>query len=270
MNTRTVSDTWERGSPYEQYIGRWSRKLAPLFLAWLGPSAGKTWADVGCGTGALSAAILDRCAPAALVGIEPSDGFLKLAAHNLGDRARLMTGAAAALPLPDGACDVVVSGLVLNFVPDLAAALAEMARVTTPRGTIAAYVWDYADGMEIIKHFWDAAVLLDPAAAALHEGVRFPICNPMALRDAFERAGLTEVATTALELQAEFFDFEDYWSPFLGGQGPAPAYAMSLSEDIRSALREHLRERLGSAPGNPISMSARAWAVRGTTQAGAT
>jgi len=265
MNTRTVADTWERGSPYEQYIGRWSRKIAPLFLGWLGQPAGRTWADIGCGTGALSAAIHNQCSPSGLVGVEPSDGFLKLAAHNLGGRARLLAGSAAALPLPDGACEVVVSGLVLNFVPDVAAALAEMARVTTPGGTIAAYVWDYADGMEVIKHFWDAAVLLDQAALALHEGVRFPLCNPSALRDAFERAGLTEVETTALDPRAEFLDFEDYWSPFLGGQGPAPAYAMSLSEDARSVLRESLRKRLASASGGPISLCARAWAVSGTT-----
>ncbi|HJV59691.1 MAG TPA: methyltransferase domain-containing protein [Albitalea sp.] len=264
MNTATVSDTWERGSPYEQYIGRWSRRIAPLFLDWLDESAGKAWADVGCGTGALSAAILDRCSPASVVGIEPSEGFLELAAQNLQDRARLLRGSAASLPLADGACDVVVCGLVLNFVPDLPAALAEIGRVTQPGGTIAAYVWDYADGMEVIKHFWHAAALLDPSAAALDEGVRFPLCHPKALREAFERAGLAGVDTTALELRAEFADFDDYWRPFLGGQGPAPAYAMSLSEEARSALREKLRERLATAPGAPLSLGARAWAVRGT------
>ncbi len=263
MNTRTVSDSWERGNPYEQYIGRWSRKVAPLFLTWLDQPAGKMWADVGCGTGALCAAILDQCSPDGLVGIDPSEGFLRLAAQNLGSRAQLLTGSAADLPLADGVCDMVVSGLVLNFVPTLAAALAEMARVTARGGTIAAYVWDYANGMEVIRHFWDAAVSIDPTVDAIHEGVRFPMCNPTALRGAFEDAGLTRVDTTALELTAEFLDFEDYWGPFLGGQGPAPAYAMSLSEENRCALRENLRAHLPSAPGGTISMSARAWAVRG-------
>ncbi len=269
MDSRSVSDRWEQGSPYEQYIGRWSRKLAPQFLDWLGRPAGLKWADVGCGTGALSAAILDRCAPASLFGIEPSAGFLELARQQLGPAARLMTGFAAALPLPDRACDVVASGLVLNFVPEPAAALAEMSRVTAAGGMIAAYVWDYDDGMEVIKRFWDAAVVLDPTAASLHEGVRFPLCRPAALREAFEQAGLLEVATGALDMSAGFADFDDYWKPFLGAQGPAPAYLASLSDEGRGALREALRVALPAAPDGSITLRARAWAVRGVVPGGA-
>lgn len=269
MNATAVSDTWERGNPYEQYIGRWSRKIAPLFLAWLDKPAGERWLDVGCGTGALSAAILDRCAPRSVVGVEPSEGFLKLADQSLAGRARLVAGNAAALPLHDGGCDVVVSGLVLNFVPSLQHALSEMGRVTVSGGTVAAYVWDYADGMEIIKYFWDAAASLDPAAAQLHEGIRFPVCRPSALEAIFEEAGLSEVETTPLDLQAEFVDFEDYWRPFLGGQGPAPAYAMSLPEEKRAALRARLESTLPSAARGEISLGARAWAVRGETRRGA-
>ncbi|MBW8316267.1 MAG: class I SAM-dependent methyltransferase [Hydrogenophaga sp.] len=141
MNTPPVSDTWARGNPYEQYIGRWSRRMAPLFLAWMDPPAGQRWLDVGCGTDALSAAILDHCRPSSLVGVEPSEGFLQLAARNLAGQARFLAGDAAALPLDAAACDVVVSGLVLNFVPALPAALAEMQRVAASGGTIAAYVW---------------------------------------------------------------------------------------------------------------------------------
>ncbi len=266
MNTSHVSDTWERGSPYEQYIGRWSRTIAPLFLTWLDQPAGKRWLDVGCGTGALSAAILDRCAPSSVVAVDPSDGFLELAAHNLAGKARVLAGNAAALPLDGGACDVVVSGLVLNFVPALPPALSEMRRVTALGGTIAAYVWDYADGMEIIKYFWDAAASLDSAAARLHEGTRFPVCKPSALKTAFEEAGLTDVETTAIEVIAEFVDFEDYWRPFLGGQGPAPAYAMSLSEERRATLRATLKSALPQAVGGAISLRASAWAVRGATR----
>jgi SAM-dependent methyltransferase len=269
MSTRNVSDTWERGSPYERYIGRWSRKIAPTFLSWLGQPAGRAWIDVGCGTGALSAAILDQCAPRSLVGVEPSEGFLKLAQQNLGGRAQLLHGSATALPLGDAACEVVVSGLVLNFVSDIPAALAEMLRVAAPSGSVAAYVWDYADGMEIIRCFWDAAVALDPSAAPLHEGKRFPLCNPAALRSAFEGAGLRGVDTCALDLRADFDDFEDYWTPFLGGQGPAPAYAMSLAEEDRAALRARLRALLPAASGGALALNARAWAVRGRKKAGA-
>lgn len=269
MSNQTLSDSWERGSPYEQYIGRWSRKLAPKFLSWLDQPAGRAWIDVGCGTGALSVAILERCMPRSVVGVEPSEGFRNLAQQALAGRARLLPGSASALPLDDGACDVVVSGLVLNFVPDLPAALAEMARVVAPYGSIAAYVWDYANGMEVIKHFWDAAEALDPSAAALHEGKRFPLCNPADLRAAFEGAGLNGVDTCALDLAAEFEDFEDYWAPFLGGQGPAPAYAMSLSEERRAALRAELKARLSPLAGGRISLGARAWAVRGQRGASA-
>jgi SAM-dependent methyltransferase len=269
MNTTHVSDTWERGSPYEQYIGRWSRKIAPRFLAWLDQPAGQRWLDVGCGTGALSAAIVDNCTPSSVVGVEPSEGFLKLAIQNLAGKARFLAGNAAALPLDSGACDVVVSGFVLNFVPDLRDALSEMRRVTAAGGTIAAYVWDYADGMEVIKYFWDAAVSLDPAAAQLHEGVRFPVCKPSALKAVFEEAGLIEVETRPLDLKAQFVDFEDYWRPFLGGQGPAPAYAMSLPQEQRAALRAKLESVLPSAEGRAISLNARAWAVRGTKRSDA-
>ena len=264
MNTPPVRDTWEQGNPYEQYIGRWSRRAAPLFLSWLNVPAGKTWVDVGCGTGALSAAILDRCSPASLVGVEPSEGFLELAVQNLGSRARVLSGSAGKMPLPDRACDVVVSGLVLNFVPDLPAALAEMIRVASPGGTIAAYVWDYEEKMEVIRHFWDAAVSLDPAAAALHEAARFPMCRPAALATAFESAGLAGVDTTPLDVAAQFADFEDYWRPFLGGQGPAPAYVASLSDTQRAALKAALQARLPESR-EGLVLNARAWAVRGTT-----
>lgn len=266
MSLHPVSDTWERGNPYELYIGRWSREVAPRFLAWLDPPADRRWLDVGCGTGALSAAIMASCAPASVIGADPSDGFLELAAQRLAGSARFVRGDAASLPVASASCDVVVSGLVLNFVPDLPAAIAEMIRVSAPGGTIAAYVWDYAGRMEIIKSFWDAAVSLDPAAARLHEGTRFPICAPAPLREAFERAGLLGVDTTALDLRAEFARFDDYWQPFLGGQGPAPANAMSLSEDRRAALRAKLEAALEARPNGPFALDARAWAVRGTTR----
>lgn len=264
-------DTWERGDPYEQYVGRWSRQVAPLFLSWLGIPAGRRWLDVGCGTGALCAAILDHCAPSSLTGVEPSEGFLKLAEKHLSQRAVLLRGSATALPLEDQAVDVVVSGLVLNFIDDPRAALAEMSRVSVSGGAIAAYVWDYAGRMELMRFFWDAAVEQNPAAADLDEGRRFPLCHPEALVSLFERAGLDAVEVTALDIATPFVSFDDYWQPFLGGQGPAPAYAMSLEETHRARLRDRLRERLPAQADGSIALAARAWAVRGTVaQAGHT
>ena len=263
MNPGAISDTWVRGSPYEQYVGWWSRRVAPLFLEWLGLPAGLRWLDVGCGTGALCGAIMDNCSPESVAGVEPSDGFLDAAKENLGGRAAFHRGGATAIPLPDASVDVVVSGLVLNFVPDHRAALAEMTRVTAKGGTVAAYVWDYAGRMELMRHFWDAASAIDPAAADLDEGRRFPLCAPEPLAGLFTRAGLGDVQVRAIDVPTRFRDFADYWTPFLGGQGPAPAYAMSLEEERRGALRERIRARLPVGVDGSIDLIARAWAVRG-------
>jgi len=262
MDGKPVSDTWERGSPYEQYVGRWSRQVAPRFLSWLGVPPGRRWLDVGCGTGALCAAIVDRCAPSSVAGVEPSKGFLETARQNLGSRVSFHAGSATAIPLGDASVDAVVSALVLNFVDDPRAALAEMARVTGAGGTIAAYVWDYAGRMELMRAFWDAAVELDPGAAKLDEGARFPLCRRGALESLFAGAGLTGVEVTPIDIPTRFASFEDYWQPFLGGQGPAPAYAMSLDDAARTRLRERIRARLPVGPGGSIPLTARAWAVR--------
>jgi len=262
MDRKHVSDTWERGSPYEQYVGRWSRRVAPLFLSWLNIPAGRRWLDVGCGTGALCASILDCCSPSSLAGVEPSEGFLKTATENLAGRAALHQGSATAIPLHDASVDVVVSGLVLNFVQDQRAGLLEMARVTGTGGTIAAYVWDYAGKMQFMRFFWDAAVELDPDAAKLDEGVRFPLCRPEALEKLFVGAGLEEVEVTPIDIPTPFANFDDYWRPFLGGQGPAPAYAASLDETARVRLRDCIRARLPTAADGSISLTARAWAAR--------
>ena len=262
MDGKNVSDTWDSGDPYEYYVGRWSRKTAAEFLSWLDIPPGKRWLDVGCGTGALSSAIVERCSPASVTGIEPSAGFLQSAKENLAGRAELRRGSATEIPLEDDSVDVIVSGLVLNFVPDQRAALLEMARVICREGPIAAYVWDYAGKMDLMRIFWDAAVELDPDAAKLDEGVRFPLCRPDALENLFANAGLRNVEVRAIDIPTVFADFDDYWQPFLGGQGPAPAYALSLSDTARVKLRDRLRNRLPIAADGSIDLIARAWAVR--------
>lgn len=262
MDHTRASDTWERGSHYERYVGRWSRRVAPLFLSWLDVPADRAWLDVGCGTGALCAAILDQCAPAAVTGVEPSEGFLETAKENLAGRAALHQGSATAIPLAEASVDVVVSGLVLNFVPDQRAALVEMARVARDGGTVAAYVWDYAGKMELMRYFWDAAVELDARASEADEGNRFPLCHPDALAQLFASAGLQGVAVKALDVSTPFSGFDDYWQPFLGGQGPAPSYLMALDEPARGRLRDRVRERLPITANGSISLIARAWAVR--------
>jgi trans-aconitate methyltransferase len=261
-------DTWAQGDAYEAYVGRWSRPVARELLRSLRVPAGREWLDVGCGTGALAQAILERAEPAAVLGIDRSEGFVASARRRVGDpRARFELGDAQALPVASGAFDAVVSGLVLNFVPEPARMLAELARATRDGGTVALYVWDYSGEMEVIRRFWDAARAMDPAAEALDEGARFPICAPAPLARLLRDAGLAEVATFAIDVHAAFRDFDDYWSPFLGGQGPAPGYAASLPEPRRDELRERIRARMPVAPDGSIPLTARAWAARGTKAA---
>ena len=259
------AEVWAVGGAYEAYMGRWSRLVAREFLPWLGVADGTSWLDVGCGTGVLSQTVLDMANPAAVVSVDRSRGYVAHARQQLADRrARLLVAHACRLPVTDGRFDAVVSGLVLNFVPDPAAAVREMARVSRAGGRVAADVWDYAGRMELIRSFWDAAAAVDPAAAELDEGRRFGLCQPEPLTALLEDAGLAEVELRWIEVPTRFRDFDDYWTPFLGGQGPAPGYATALDEGRRAALREELRARLPVAGDGSIALVARAWAVRST------
>jgi SAM-dependent methyltransferase len=257
------ADSWSSGQSYESYVGRWSRLVAAEFLAWLDAPPDRRWLDVGCGTGALTETVLGDRAPSAIVGVEPSAAFREHASQHVRDRrATFLGGGAEALPADDDSFDVVLSGLVLNFVPDRVAGLREMRRVARPGGIVAAYVWDYPGEMQLLGSFWDAAVALDPAARPLHEGVRFEFCRPDPLRALFTDAGLSDVEVRSVVVPVDLAGFDDYWTPFLRGTGPAPAYAMSLSEADRTPLREALRSRLPTGADGSIHLSARAWAVR--------
>lgn len=266
-STATTDAPWQGAAAYERYMGRWSRQLAPRFVQWIDAPPGRRWLDLGCGTGALSAAILASCTPASLTGVDPSDGFLAAARAGLPAQVRLHRAPADHLPLADGAVDVVASALVLNFVPDAAAALREMVRVTAARGCVAACVWDYAQQMEMIRHYWDAAAQLGLLAPGQAQGERFPICRPEALAEAFAGAGLQQVAVSAIEIDMRFADFEDFWQPFLGGQGPAPAHAVGLKDAERARLRETLRARVPVQADGSVRLRARAWAARAVVRA---
>jgi SAM-dependent methyltransferase len=257
-------DAWQAGEAYDFYMGRWSRKIAPRFLNWLDAIQGLGWLEVGCGTGALSASILAQCNPSTLVAIDPSDGFIATARSNITDeRARFALGDAQDLHFATASRDVVVSGLVLNFVSDRQKALTEMKRVARSGGLIGFYVWDYAGGgVEFMRLFWDAAVSIDPAAVELTESRRFPFCTSEGLIDLAMQAGLAEVACTALEVPTLFTDFDDYWHPFTLGTGPAPGYCKSLDPALRQRLKETLNEMLPHTDAGSIPLKARAWAVK--------
>lgn len=263
---QSPGDVWASGAAYEPYVGRWSRLVARDFLAWLGIPMGGRWLDVGCGTGALTSVILDAADPAAVVGVDPSDGYVAYARQQVADpRAGFEVGDARALPVERAAFDAVVSGLVLNFIPaqEQQTAVDEMRRAARPGGAVAAYVWDYAGEMQLMRRFWDAAVALDPKAGERDEGRRFPLCQPEPLAALFGGAGLQSVETRAIDVPTVFRDFDDYWSPFLGGQGPAPGYALALSEERRGRLRDRIRAGLPVNPDGSIHLIARTWAVRG-------
>ena len=263
-NEQDRKDVWASGETYEPYVGRWSRLAAREFVAWLAEPSGGEWLDVGCGTGALTTTILDLAAPVSVTGVDPSEGYVRFARDRVQDsRVRFEIGDARALPYEANTYDVVVSGLVLNFVPEPEQAVMEMLRVVKQGGTVAAYMWDYAGKMELMRYFWDAAVDLNPAARELDEGRRFPICKPEPLHQLWETIGLRQVEVRAIDVPTHFRDFDDYWSPFLGGQGPAPGYAISLSQERREELRELIRSRLPAEANGSIPLVARAWAVRG-------
>jgi SAM-dependent methyltransferase len=255
---------WDSGHAYEQYVGRWSRKTAAAFLRWLAPLPGLAWADVGCGTGALTATILDVCEPSSICGFDSSEGFVSLARQRIGDpRARFETGDATHLPWQSGACDLTVSGLVLNFVRDHESMTREMARVTKPGGRVAAYVWDYAGGMQMMRHFWDAAIAVSPDDARLDQAEQFPLCQPEPLKALFDRTGLKSVTVRAIDISTVFQDFDDYWTPFLGKTGTAPTYLASLGGEVQERIRLSLESRLAAKGDGPIALTARAWAVQG-------
>lgn len=259
-----MSDDWRAGEDYEPYMGRWSALVAEEVLTWLGLGPGLSWLDVGCGTGALTAAVSTRQAPALVLGVDPSPGFLRHARQRVrGTAARFAVGDALALPVADEAVDASLAALSLNFVPDRPRALRELRRATRPGGVVAAYVWDYAGGMEMLARFWDTAVSLDPGAAPLHEAARFPFCRPDALQDLFAGAGLDDVEVVGLVVPTRFDDFDDLWSPFLGGQGPAPGYVSGLAAAERDALADALRSALPVGVDGSICLTARAWSIRG-------
>lgn len=262
MAEKTDSDAWTAGRSYDVYMGRWSRKVAAVFLGWLAPPVDADWLEIGCGTGALTATILASSSPRSVLAIDPSAPFVAHAKKAVADgRVRFEVADAQRLPVEDRSVDVVASALALNFVPDRGAALAEMARVLRPGGLLSFYVWDYpGGGMGFVDAFWKAAAEVDPDAAARDEGARFPFCTRDGLARICEEAGIPDPIVAPIGVETEFEDFEAFWRPFTLGAGPAPAYCAGLPEETRERLRDRLAASLGT--GGPIRFPARAWAVK--------
>ena len=261
-----ATERWLAGATYEHFMGRWSRRLAPRFVAWLRAPSDAHWLDVGCGTGALSDAICSGARPASVIACDPSAPFIDSARQLADPRVSFVVASVGALPTRAAGFDCVTSALALNFFPDPGAALDEMHSITTTGGLVSACVWDYAGRMEFLRCFWDAAAALDPDARALDEGHRFPICRPDALEALFRGAGLHGVVCESIEIATRFSDFADFWTPLLGGTGPAPSYVASLEPRRRDALAERLERTLAGEQRGAICLTARAWAVRGVAR----
>ena len=263
-----VSDRWAAASAYEAFMGRWSRGLAEQFVSWLGIPERANWLDIGCGTGAMTSAICAHASPSWVVGCDPAAPFIEYAREHAPDyRATFAVESVDSLlrllPHVHGGFRSVTSLLALNFFPDVEAAVHVMRLWTITGGVLSACVWDYADGMQFLRYFWDAAVSIDSAAAALDEGRRFPLCRPAPLVELFAANALRDVKCEAIEIPTEFASFDDYWRPLLGGTGPAPSYVASLSEERRAELARRIEQNLPKTSAGAITLKARAWAVRG-------
>jgi len=257
-------DQWTSGAQYDQWMGRWSRLLAQEFLKWLDVAPGLRWLDVCCGSGVVTETIVEVNAPTGVVGVDASADQISFARqHRAHPGVVFETGDAMALPFPDSSFDIAVCGLGLNFTPNPSRVLDELRCVVCPCGTVAVYVWDYADGARFLREFWDAAIAIDGEAASFDQAQRFPMCTPEGLLSLFEQVKLENLALRALEVLTRFSSFNDYWEPLLTGQGSAPNYLAASDEKIRTAIRERLRAKLPMDAQGAIDLPARAWAIRG-------
>jgi len=255
---------------YEQVMGRWSRRLAPLFVEHAGAAAGERLLEVGCGTGSLTFTLARTVDFAELTAIDYAQVYVDAARARSADRRiRIEQGDAAKLGFPDARFDRALSLLVLHFVADPAGAVVEMRRVVRPGGVVAAAVWDSGGGMTAMRMFWDTAAVLDPAAADTRgRAMSKAVTGPGGLAQLFRAAGLTQVDERSLLVRMEPADFADYWEPLLRGEGPIGAYVAGLGATERARLERHLRDAyLAGAPDGPRSYTAVAWSCRGLVPA---
>ncbi len=255
---------FNNAAAYDGYVGRWSRLVGEQFVAWLNVPAGQKWFDLGAGTGVLTRVILQQAAPEKVLGMDLSESYIERAHHNVHDeRVEFKVGDASNAVTDSPEFDVVVSGLVLNFVPSYQLTLQIMKQLVKPDGTVASYVWDYGGKMEMMRHFWDAATVIDPTAAQMDAGKQFAICDPDHLYAAFVELGLHQVEVRPIDIQTHFTDFDDYWLPFLAAQGSISKYLTSLDDQTKEAITVQLRKQLPINSDGSIYLTARAWAAKG-------
>jgi SAM-dependent methyltransferase len=248
---------------YDRFVGRYSPQLAAALIDFTGVEPATRALDVGCGPGALTAALAQRLGPENVSAADPSEPFVQACRSRL-PGVEVVVAGAEALPFADGACDATLSQLVVNFIPDPPAGVRELARVTAAGGTVASCVWDYGGAMTLLRAFWDAAREVAPERAATSdEAVVMPWCGEGELASLWEACGLRDVRADALTVSASYDGFEDLWAPLPTGIGPAGSFCASLPDGERAALHDAYRELLGVGD-EPVELTARAWAAAGT------
>jgi SAM-dependent methyltransferase len=264
-----TEELFTRNAEYERFMGRWSRQLSPLHHGFAALKDGDRVLDVGTGTGALALELEATMPSSEIVGVDPSEAFIEFARRAArSQRARFEVGDGQALHFPDATFDRTVSQLVMNFIPQPERAIAEMRRVTRPGGTVSACVWDYGQGMGMLRVFWDEVVALEPSLEVKDER-HMKLSREGELAELWRRAGLIDVVEVPLEFRQSFVSFADFWEPFLAGVGPAGAQVAALTPDHRRALEARLRQRLlGGGADGPFTLQARAWCVRGQVSKG--
>jgi len=261
------TDLWTDGVLYENYTGRWSRLIADKFIDWLEVKHAhfNSCIDMGCGTGALSEALLANGVCTSLTCLDRSPDYLSFVKQRiLSSGVEFVTDDVQNTSLATGAYSLVVSGLVVNFVDSPEKMLREMRRLGRSGGVLGLYIWDFADGMEPIRKFWDAAHKCKaPGVNEFDAGIRFPICQRDNLLQSVIEAGWLKPKVAPIEIDARFKNFNDYWIPFLSGQGTGPAFAVSLTDEMREEVRKTLMSLVTDSPDEPFTLRARAWAVKG-------
>jgi len=250
---------------YNAFVGRYGSNLAAELTAFAGVRPGQRALDVGCGTGALTAALAGQLGPDNVSAVDPSEPFVE-ACRERAPGVDVTVAAAEALPFPDDTFDVTLSQLVVNFMRDAEAGVREMARVTRPGGVVSSCVWDYAGEMTLLRSFWDAALDVAPGdAAAADEAAVMRWCREGDLAELWRSAGLEDVRSGAFTVSASYASFEDLWWPLPAGAGPAGAFCRSLAPEQQDALHDALRVRLGVGD-EPFELTARAWAAAGVVE----
>ena len=253
------------GAAYERFLGRWTQRLAVPFCDFARLPPDGAVLEVGCGTGSLSLA-LAALHNGPITGIDIAEPYIAFAKSRDGAaRVAFETGDACHLRFADASFAGCLTQLVLNFVPDAAAAVSEMKRVTRPGGVVAGAIWDFRGGLVYQRIFWDSAAAIDPGAAATRDRIfSHPLAQSAGLLDLWHKAELTDIELGSLTIRMDYADFEDYWDPLLAGQGPVGSYAQGLDPALRGRVKSQVRAAyLRGAPDGPRSLTATAWAVRG-------